>query len=88
MLHDRMTAQKYRNFLGTVLPSLLEDTPLAARQILRFRHTKAPANDALCGRFLSNATKPGKWVARRGLSPRIPRSPELNLKNSFSFRDT
>jgi hypothetical protein len=88
MPHDRPTAQKYRNFLETVLPSLLEDTPLATRQILRFQHNRAPANDALDGRLSSNATKPGKWVARRGSSPWIPRSLDLNLMDSFSCRDT
>jgi hypothetical protein len=88
MLHDMLAAQQYRNFLETVLPSLLEDTPLAARQILRFQHNRAPANDALNGRLSSKATKPEKWVARRGPSPWIPRSPDLNLRNSFSCRDT
>jgi len=85
MLHDRLTAQKYRNFLETVLPRLLEDAPLAARQILQFQHNRAPAKDALDDRKSPNATIPGMWVGRRGW---IPQSPDLNLMNSFSYQDT
>jgi len=88
MLHDRLTAQQYRNFLETVLPSLLEDTPLAAKQDLRFQRNTATENDALDGRLSSNATESGMWVARRGPSPWIPRSPDLNLMYTFSCRDT
>jgi len=62
ILHDRLTAQQYSNFLESVLPRFLEDAPLPARQILRFQHDRAPANDALDGRQLSNATKPGILV--------------------------
>jgi hypothetical protein len=31
LLPDRLTAQRYRDFLETVLPGLLEDVPLAVR---------------------------------------------------------
>jgi hypothetical protein len=36
LLPDRLTAQRYRDFLETVLPELLEDMPLAMRQRLWF----------------------------------------------------
>jgi hypothetical protein len=38
LLPDRLTAQRYRDFLETLLPGLLEDVPLAVRQHLRFQH--------------------------------------------------
>jgi hypothetical protein len=36
--HDRLTAQRYCDFLETVLPGLLVDVPLAVRQKLWFQH--------------------------------------------------
>jgi hypothetical protein len=36
LLVDRLTAQKYLDFLGTVLPGLVEDMPLAVSKNLRF----------------------------------------------------
>jgi hypothetical protein len=44
LLPDRLTAQRYRDFLGTVLPELLEDVPLAVRQMLWFQHDGAQAH--------------------------------------------
>jgi hypothetical protein len=38
-LPDRLTAQRYCDFLNTVLLGLLEDVPLAVRQRLRFSTT-------------------------------------------------
>jgi hypothetical protein len=43
LLSDLLTAQRYRDFLETVLPGLLEDVPLAVRQRLWFQHEGAPA---------------------------------------------
>jgi hypothetical protein len=42
LLPDRLTAQRYRNFLETST-GLLEDVPLAVRQRLWFQHDGAPA---------------------------------------------
>jgi hypothetical protein len=44
LLPDRLTAQRYRDFLETVLPGLFEDVPLAVRQWLWFQHDGAPAH--------------------------------------------
>lgn len=38
LLPDRLTAQQYRGFLETVLTGLLQDVPLAVRQILWVQH--------------------------------------------------
>jgi hypothetical protein len=38
LLPDRLTAQRYHDFLETVLPGLLEDVPLAVRKSLWFQH--------------------------------------------------
>jgi hypothetical protein len=42
LLPDRVTAQRYRDSLGTVQPGLLEDVPLAVRQRLWFQHGGDP----------------------------------------------
>jgi hypothetical protein len=44
LLPDRLTAQRYRDFLETVLPELLEDVRPALRQMLWFQHDRAPAH--------------------------------------------
>jgi hypothetical protein len=41
---DRLTAQRCCDFLGSVLPGLLEYVPLAMRQMLWFQHDEAPAH--------------------------------------------
>jgi hypothetical protein len=40
LLPDRLTAQRYCDFMETVLPGLLEDVPPAVRQRLWFRTTE------------------------------------------------
>jgi hypothetical protein len=42
LLPERLTAQRYRDFLETVLPGLLEDVPLAVKHWLWFQHDGAP----------------------------------------------
>jgi hypothetical protein len=44
LLPDRLNAQRYCDFLVTVLPGLLEDGPLAVRQGLWFQHERAPVH--------------------------------------------
>jgi hypothetical protein len=46
LLPDRLTAQRYRDFLETILLGLLADVSLAVRQRLWFQHDGAPAH---CG---------------------------------------
>jgi hypothetical protein len=44
LLPDRLTAQRYLDFLETVVPGLLEDVPLVVRQRLWFQHDGAAAH--------------------------------------------
>jgi hypothetical protein len=44
MLADRLTAQKYFDFLGTVLPGLLENVALVVRKKFWFQHEGAPGH--------------------------------------------
>jgi hypothetical protein len=44
LLADRLTAQRYLDFLATLLPWLLEDVPLSVKQRLWFQHEEAPAH--------------------------------------------
>jgi hypothetical protein len=43
LLLDRLEAQRYRDFLKTTPPRLLEDVPLTVRHRLWFQHDRAPA---------------------------------------------
>jgi hypothetical protein len=43
LLLDRLTAQRYRDFLEAVLPGLLEEAPVALRQSLWFQPDRVPA---------------------------------------------
>jgi hypothetical protein len=62
LLPGRLTAQRYRDFLKTVLPGLLEDVPLTVRQRLWFQHDGAPAHYREDVRQCLNATYPGRWI--------------------------
>jgi hypothetical protein len=76
LLPDRLTAQRYRDFLETVLPGLLEDVPRAVKQRLWFQHDGALAN---CGEDVQqwlNAACPGRWIGRGGPIAWPPRSPD------------
>jgi hypothetical protein len=56
--YDRLTAQRYCDFLETVLPGLPEDVPLAVRQRLWLQNDGAPAHCGEDVRQWLNATHP------------------------------
>jgi hypothetical protein len=60
MLPDRLTDQRYRDFLETVLSGLLEGVPLAVWQRLWFQHDGAPGHYGEDIRQWLNATYPGR----------------------------
>jgi hypothetical protein len=66
LLPDKLTAQRYRDILETVLPGLFEDVPLAVRQRTWFQQDGAPAHYGENGRQWLNATYPGRWIGRGG----------------------
>jgi hypothetical protein len=66
LLPGKLTAHWY-NFLETVLPGLLEDVPLAVRQVLWFQHDGAPAHYGEGVQQWLNATCPGRWIGCGGL---------------------
>jgi hypothetical protein len=83
LLPDRLTAQRYRDFLETVLLGLLEDVPLAVRQRLWFQHDGAPAHYGEDVRQWLNATYPGRWIGRGGPIAWPLRSPDLTPMDFF-----
>jgi hypothetical protein len=83
LLLDRLTAQRYRDFLETVLLVLLEDVPLAVRQRLWFQHDGAPACYGEDVRQWLNVTYPGRWIERRRSIAWPPRSPDLTPMDFF-----
>jgi hypothetical protein len=46
LLPERLTAQRYRDILETVLPGLLEDVPLSVRQGLWFQRAVGKMSDS------------------------------------------
>jgi hypothetical protein len=85
LLSERLTAQRYREFLETVLPGLLEDVPLAVRQRLWFQHDGARAHYGEDVRQWLNATYPGRWIGRGGPIAWPPRSSDLTPMDFFFF---
>ncbi|GFG33842.1 hypothetical protein Cfor_12803, partial [Coptotermes formosanus] len=62
ILDDRMTGQKYLDFLQNGLSEQLEDFPLAARIATYFQHGGAPSH-RLVMQYLSD-TFPNWWIGR------------------------
>jgi hypothetical protein len=83
LLPDRLTVQRYRDFLETVLPGLFEDVPLVVRQKLWFQHDGAPAHCGKDVRQWLNATYPGRWIGRGRPIAWPPRSPALTPMDFF-----
>jgi hypothetical protein len=83
LLPDRLIAQRYRDFLETVLPGLLENVPLAVRQRLWFQHDGAPAHYGEDVRHWLYATYPVRWIGRGGPIAWPPRSPDLTPMDFF-----
>ncbi|KMQ92230.1 hypothetical protein RF55_7819 [Lasius niger] len=57
-LPRRLTAEAYRNFLEHSLPALLEEIPLATRNVIWFMHDGAPEHFSVVAREFLNATYP------------------------------
>ena len=79
-LPQRLTGQRYRQFLHTVLPDLLhhDDVPLNQRLNMWFMHDGAPAHFQLRVRWILNQRYGQHWIGRGGPVPWPPRSPDLN----------
>jgi hypothetical protein len=83
LLCGRLTAQRCRDFLETVLQGLLEDVPAALRQRYWFLHDGAPVH---CGEDVwqwLNATYPGRCIGHGGPFAWPPRSPDLTPMDSY-----
>jgi hypothetical protein len=76
----------YRDFLGNVLPELLQDVDLQIRINLRFMHDGAPPNCLLAGWEFLNNVFPKQWIGRDGQAawPSHSRLPDLSLYISIS----
>jgi hypothetical protein len=83
LLHDRFTAQQYRDFLKSILLGLLEDVPPAVKQKVWFQHKETPSHYVEGIRQWLNATYAGRWIQCRGPTERSPRSPDLTQMDCF-----
>jgi hypothetical protein len=77
ILEDRMTGQKYLEFLLNTLPEQLEDVPLATRCVMYFQHDGAPTHHTRFVMQHLNATFPNRWIGRGSAINWPPRSPDL-----------
>jgi hypothetical protein len=68
---DRPTAQRYHDFLETVLPWLHEGVPLDVRQRLWFQHDRATAHyEERCLAVVEcNISRKVDWTSRADFSP-------------------
>jgi hypothetical protein len=83
ILPPRLNGQDYRHFLEYILPTLLEDVPLATRRNMWFLHDGAPAHFSLEARDQLDAAYPLRWIGRGGPVAWPPRSPDLNPLDYF-----
>ena len=90
----RIVLQKLLKMLGNViifirdiLPQMLENVPLQARERLWFQHDGAPAHFALDVREYLNNVFPICWIGRGVLVQWPPRSPDLTPMDFFIWRE-
>lgn len=83
VLPDRLTGERYLQFLQDNLPGLLEDVPLHIRQNMWLLQDGAPAHFSLEVREFLNNTFPNRWVGRGEPVAWPPRSPDLNPCDFF-----
>lgn len=78
-----LTAQKYLDLLQNEIPGLLEDVPLATRELMWWQHDGAPAhNSGVVLDFLNNSY-PGRWIGTNGPLRWPPRSPDITPLDFF-----
>jgi hypothetical protein len=82
-LPDKLSAQRYGDFLKTVLPGLLQHLPPAVMQRLWFKHDGAPAHYGEDIRQCLKATHTGRWIGRGGPISWPPRLPDLTPMDFF-----
>jgi hypothetical protein len=82
LLPDRLTAQRYRDFLETLLPGLLESVPLAVTQTW-FQQDGTPEHYGEDFRQWLNDTYPGRWIGHGGPIAWPPQSPDLTPVDFF-----
>jgi hypothetical protein len=77
LVPDRLTAQRYRDFLETVLLGCLEDMTLTVRQCLWFQNDGAPANSGEDVRQWLKVAYSRRWTGCRRPIAWPLRSPDL-----------
>lgn len=75
VLPNQLNQDTFLEFLLEILPVLLEDVPLATRQVMWFQLDGAPAHFALSVRQFLNTHYP-QWIGRGGSIAWPPRSPD------------
>ena len=73
----------YIIFIRDILPEMLENIPLQARQLLWLHHDGAPEHFALDVREYLNNVFPNHWIGRGASVQWPPRSPDLTPMDFF-----
>lgn len=84
-LPNRLNAEGYLHFLSEVLPGLLEDIPLDIRRNMIYQHDGAPPHYSREVRRWLDDNYHQQWIGRGGPTEWAPRSPDLNILDSFGW---
>ena len=79
----KLNGPRYREFLETDLPFLLENVPLAVRQQMWFQHDGCPAHYSGVAREVLDRDYNGRWIGREGPVNWPARSPDLTSPDFF-----
>lgn len=69
IFNEPVNGDNYLNFLTNILPTLLEDVPLATRRSMIFQLDGCPAHFSRNVREFLDRTFPDRWIGRGSLFP-------------------
>lgn len=83
MLPPRLNGPIYVRFLEEVLPDLLEEVPLALRQVMWFQQDGAPAHYSIAVRNHIQQVFRKRWIGRTGPVQWPPKLPDFTPLDFF-----
>lgn len=78
-----LNGERYLEFLREILPELLEDVPLATRQVMWFQQDGCPAHNAQAVTRFVNGRFGDRWIGNRSPIAWPARSPDLSPLDFF-----
>lgn len=83
IFEENLTAQRYLEILRFVVPSLLDDVPLATRPNIYLQQDGCPAHNSGVVRDFLDEKFPGRWIGTYGPVKWPARSPDLSILDFF-----